>query len=124
MGPIREMLGQSGVNEQKWRVLRVLHEQGPQDLSRVAAEACLLLPSLTRIAASMEAENLVQRSTPPQDRRRTVLQITEAGSALLQRHAAQSAQIFARFEAEFGRERLEHLLDLLEDLQAMGRKPK
>ncbi len=27
MGPIRDMLATSGVNEQKWRVLRVLQEQ-------------------------------------------------------------------------------------------------
>ncbi len=119
MGPVRDMLGQSGVNEQKWRVLRVLQEQGPLELSQVAAEACLLLSSLTRMIAPMESEGLVTRHTPPEDRRKTVLRITDDGTALIHRHAAQSAEIFARIEADFGSDRLELLLDLLEDLQQM-----
>ena len=53
MGPIREMLATSGVNEQKWRVLRVLQEQGPMDLTPLAEEASLLLPSLHTLRAAM-----------------------------------------------------------------------
>ncbi len=124
MGPIREMLGQSGVNEQKWRVLRVLQEQGPLELSQVAAEACLLLSSLTRMITPMVDEGLVSRRTPPEDRRKTVLQITEGGTALIHRHSAQSAEIFARIEAEFGHDKLELLLDLLEDMQRMNARIK
>ncbi|MBT9246270.1 homoprotocatechuate degradation operon regulator HpaR (plasmid) [Gemmobacter fulvus] len=119
MGPIREMLATSGVNEQKWRVLRVLQEKGPQDLSLVAAEACLLLSSLTRMVRPMEEEGLIARHTPPEDRRKTIIAITEAGEALVRAHAAESAAIFAQIEAEFGAERLEQLLDLLQDLQAL-----
>lgn len=124
MGPIREMLALSGVNEQKWRVLRVLQEQGPMELSPLAEEACLLLPSLTRMIPPMEAEGLVTRHTPPEDRRRTVVQITEAGVALIHRHAAESAAIFARIEADFGAARLEQLLDFLEALQKIDPRPR
>jgi len=119
MAPIRDMLGASGVNEQKWRVLRVLHELGPLDLSQLATEACLLQSSLTRMILPLEDEGLVTRHTPPKDRRKTVLGITETGIALIQRHSAQSAAIFARIDAEFGAERVEQLLDLLEDLQRL-----
>ena len=69
-GPIREMLAKSPVNEQKWRVLRVLEEGGPQDQNTIARSACLLLPSLTRILRAMEADALVSREEDPQDRRR------------------------------------------------------
>lgn len=119
MGPIRDMLGASGVNEQKWRVLRVLHELGPLELSQLAAEACLLQSSLTRMIQPLEDEGLVTRQTPPRDRRKSVLGITDAGVALIQRHSAESAAIFARIDAEFGSERVEQLLDLLEDLQRL-----
>lgn len=121
MGPIREMLAQSGVNEQKWRVLRVLQERGPSELTVLADEACLLLPSLTRIARAMEEDGLISRVTPPDDRRKTIAAITPAGEALIRAHSAQSAQIFARIERDFGAERLEDLLDLLEALQALPR---
>lgn len=120
MTPIREMLANSGINEQKWRVLRVLDEGGPMDLSLVAQEASLLLSSLTRMIPPMETEGLVSRQISAEDRRRTIVAITDAGQALLRRHAAESNAIFARIERDFGRERLELLLDLLEDLQRLG----
>lgn len=119
MGPIRGMLATSGVNEQKWRVLRVLQEQGPQDLSLVAHEACLLLSSLTRMIGPMVAEGLITRTTPPADRRKSVIAITAQGDALVLAHAAESAAIFARIEDLFGTERLNHLLILLEDIRAL-----
>jgi homoprotocatechuate degradation regulator HpaR len=119
MGPIRDMLATSGVNEQKWRVLRVLQEKGPLELSQVAHEACLLLSSLTRMVRPMESEGLIARTTPPQDRRKTIIAITPAGDALVRAHAAQSQAIFARIEAEYGAARLEQLLDLLADLQSL-----
>ncbi|QYZ69128.1 homoprotocatechuate degradation operon regulator HpaR [Neotabrizicola shimadae] len=119
MGPIREMLAESGVNEQKWRVLRVLQERGPLELTALAAEACLLLPSLTRMTRPMLDEGLISRSTPEDDRRKTIVAITPAGETLIRIHAAESARIFARIETEFGAGRLEQLLDLLEDLQRL-----
>lgn len=119
MGPIRGMLATSGVNEQKWRVLRVLQEKGPLELSQVAAEACLLLSSLTRMVRPMEQEGLISRSTPASDRRKTIIAITPAGEALVHSHAGASQAIFNRIEREFGAERLEQLLDLLQDLQAL-----
>lgn len=119
MGPLRDMLATSGVNEQKWRVLRVLHERGPLELSQVAAEAVLLLSSLTRMVGPMVEEGLISRMTPPEDRRKTVVAITPAGLALVNAHAGQSAAILGRIEAGFGRDRLEQLLDLLEDLQKL-----
>lgn len=119
MGPIRDMLSNSGVNEQKWRVLRVLQEKGPLELSQVAAEAVLLLSSLTRMVGPMVDEGLISRMTPPEDRRKTVVAITPVGQALVNAHAGQSAAILGRIESEFGHDRLEQLLDLLEDLQKL-----
>lgn len=119
MGPFRDMLATSGVNEQKWRVLRVLQERGPLELSQVAAEAVLLLSSLTRMVGPMVEEGLISRKTPPEDRRKTIVEITPVGLALVNAHAAESAAILARIEAEFGRKQLETLLDLLEELQKL-----
>ena len=121
MGPIREMLASSGVNEQKWRVLRVLQERGPSELTVLASEACLLLPSLTRIARTMEEDGLISRTTPEDDRRKTIAAITPKGEAVIRTHSAESARIVARIERAFGAARLEELLDLLEDLQNLPR---
>lgn len=123
MGPLRGMLATSGVNEQKWRVLRVLQERGPLELSQVAAEAVLLLSSLTRMVGPMVEEGLISRMTPPEDRRKSIVAITPVGLALVNAHAKQSAAILGRIETEFGHDRLEALLDLLEDLQKLDLNP-
>lgn len=119
MGPVREMLSRSDISEQKWRVLRVLDERGPQELTLVAKAACLLLPSLTRIIRAMETEGLVAREIDPADRRKAIVSITAAGRGVILDHAAESQAIFARLEAQFGRDRIERLLDLLDDLQRL-----
>ena len=119
MGPIRDMLAASGLNEQKWRVLRVLQEQGPMELSQVAHEACLLLSSLTRMVGPMVSEELITRQTPPDDRRKTIVAIAPAGEALIRAHAGESLALFQLIERSFGSERLEQLLDLLEELRSL-----
>lgn len=119
MGPIRDMLARSGVNEQKWRVLRVLQEQGPLELSQLAGEACLMLSSLTRMVRPMEAEGLITRTTPPEDRRKSVVAIAPVGLRLVQDHAEESHAILSTIERDFGTEELEQLLDLLERLQKL-----
>lgn len=118
MGPVREMLAKSGVNEQKWRVLRVLDESGPLDQSLLAERACLQLPSLTRILQAMQDQGLVTRQTDPGDRRRSIVTLTDAGLQVIEAHAAESIALFARLESAYGPQRLEHLLDLLEALSA------
>lgn len=117
MGPIREMLAQSGISEQKWRVLRVLDERGPLEQKAIAEDACLLLPSLTRIMQAMEAEGLVTRALSPEDRRRTIVTISPAGKTLIARHAVESNAILEQLETAYGTERLAELLQLLEELR-------
>lgn len=116
MGPVREMLAATGINEQKWRVLRVLDESGPLDQSLLAERACLQLPSLTRILRAMEDQGLVTRATDPGDRRRSIVTISDSGRQVIEDHAQESLAIFARLEASYGRERMETLLDLLQEL--------
>ncbi len=117
MVPIREMLQQSGISEQQWRVLRVVDEAGEMEQTAIAQAACLQLPSLTRILRSMESDGLVDRKTDKVDRRRTLVSVTPAGKALIARHRERNAQIFSTVECEFGREKLDLLLDLLDELQ-------
>lgn len=123
MGPIREMLAKSGVNEQKWRVLRVLDESGPLEHTAIAEASCLLLPSLTRMLASMEEEGLLSRETDRIDRRKSIATITAKGQALIVAHMAESNAIFDRLEASFGHDRLETLLDLLDELRTLDLRP-
>ncbi len=116
MGPIRAMLSDAGVTEQQWRVLRVLAEQGSVDVTEIARQACLLMPSLTRILQVLETKGLCTRRNHPSDRRKYLIEITGDGRKLIDDNIPESNRIFARLEAEFGKDRIEALLDLLNEL--------
>ncbi|MDG2340323.1 MAG: homoprotocatechuate degradation operon regulator HpaR [Paracoccaceae bacterium] len=117
MEPYRTMLHASNISEQKWRVLRVVHEMGPVGQARIAEAACLMMPSLTRILKSMEQDDLLSRENDAQDRRTTLVSITEKGRHLIAEHSSKSAEITTKLADQFGQERLDTLLDLLEDLR-------
>lgn len=124
MAPIRVMLSESGISEQKWRVIRVLEEVGPLEQTALAKEACLLLPSLTRMLQSMEEEGLLTRAPDVRDRRKSIVRITGAGRSVLLDHSDSSAAIAAELEARYGAEKLETLLDMLDELTVeKGKEP-
>lgn len=113
MPPIRDMLTQSDITEQQWRVLRVLSEHGPQNVSTLARRASFLFPSLTRIAQTMRKKGLITMSRDDEDRRRQTVSITDAGQAIIDHHADHAAQIANSFREKLGPEKYEQLLDLL-----------
>ena len=113
MSPIREMLSVTGITEQQWRVLRVLEEFGRMDTKTLADRSSLLLPSLTRIVATMRKKGLLTQTRDDKDRRRQFIEITNAGQAIIDDHSLQAADIVAFFKKKLGQDDYETLLDLL-----------
>ena len=122
MGPIRDMLSETGITEQQWRVLRVLSEHGPVDTTTLADRASLLFPSLTRIAATMREKGLITQTRDKEDRRRQMVAITKTGQKIIDNHAAQAAQIVRGFKTALGNDNYETLLDLLARLDPAARE--
>lgn len=121
MAPIRDMLAETGITEQQWRVLRVLAEYGTLDTTTLADRASLLFPSLTRIATTMRNKGLITQTRDEVDRRRQFIGITAEGQKIIDDHSLQAAQIVAGFKARLGEENYETLLDLLLILDRDGR---
>ncbi|APE42552.1 homoprotocatechuate degradation operon regulator, HpaR [Sulfitobacter alexandrii] len=117
MAPVREMLSETGITEQQWRVLRVLSEGGTLDATEVAERASLLLPSLTRIVRSLSDRGFVTRTRDNGDRRRQMLAITPAGQQVIEDNHAEALRIADRIRRSLGHENYEKLLDLLGALQ-------
>jgi len=113
MSPIREMLAETNITEQQWRVLRVLSEHGPMDVGSLADRASLLFPSLTRIANSMRNKQLLTQTRDEKDRRRQMVAITAAGQKIIDDKVEEAAQIVAGFKNTLGNNKYEQLLDLL-----------
>lgn len=118
MGPIRGMLADVGVTEQQWRVLRVLHETGPMDPTRIAEQACLLLPSLTRILQKLDDKALIRRKPDKSDKRKQIVQISAGGAALIEANFDTSVALMEKVRDQMGPDRYEALLDLLNELDA------
>ncbi|MCK9913277.1 homoprotocatechuate degradation operon regulator HpaR [Microbacteriaceae bacterium K1510] len=116
MEQFRPMLAAHGITEQQWRVVRLLAERGSLDASQVAEEAFILAPSLTRILRSLGQRGLIKRRKDVNDGRRTLLEITPAGLAILEEVVPESGQIYQALEKRYGREKLQKLLDMLDDL--------
>lgn len=119
MGPIRDMLSDSGITEQQWRILRVLDEYGAQDASTLAERACLLLPSQTRIVQTLVEKGFVIRQPDARDRRKQTVAITDAGRRIIDGKLEEAEAIAARIEAVIGKEKLNRLLDILDDFQKL-----
>jgi homoprotocatechuate degradation regulator HpaR len=119
MGPIRAMLANAGVTEQQWRVLRVLEENGLMDPTEIAERSCLLLPSLTRILQTLAEKGYVDRLPHPTDGRRLQIAITEEGREFIASNMAESERIMTRLQEHLGKEKLEMLLDLLNELDGL-----
>ena len=83
--------------------------------SELARRSFLLAPSLTRILQTLQERKVVKRNSDANDQRRSVLVLTEKGKTLFGRVGPDSELRYAEIEAEFGRERLEVLYDLLAD---------
>ena len=116
MSHVRPMLDRHGVNEQQWRVIRVLGEAGPLDASEVAERANILAPSLTRMIKALTERGLIEKARDAGDGRRVMLAIAPAGRDLLRRVTPDSARIYDELEGRFGRDRVNDLMDLLDAL--------
>jgi homoprotocatechuate degradation regulator HpaR len=116
MERFRPVLQRHGVTEQQWRVLRVLDEAAGLDMGALAEAANILGPSLSRMTKGLEARGLIATRRDEKDGRRAILGLTEAGADLIRAVAPESAAVRADLEAQFGPERMEALLDLLNAL--------
>jgi homoprotocatechuate degradation regulator HpaR len=120
MTHFRPMLAEHDITEQQWRVIRILAERGMVDASEMADRAFILAPSLTRIIRSLEERGIISKAKDENDGRRVLLQITPAGLAIIDEVAPESRLIYDKLEKRFGRERIEQLLSMLDDLASIN----
>lgn len=120
MSRFRPLLAEHDINEQQWRVVRVLAEVDQLDATEVAARANILAPSLTRMIRAMTDRGLIARAKDATDGRRVLLSIAPKGRELLVKASPDSAAIYRQLEADYGAERLGQLIEMLIDLTELG----
>ncbi len=116
MSRFRPLLAGHGVTEQQWRVIRILGESGPLDATELAGRCVILGPSLTRIIRDLATRRLITRKADREDGRRVVLDVTAKARSMIISMLPEIRDVYDALELEFGTERLEQVLDVLEEL--------
>lgn len=122
MARFRPLVASAGLTDQQWRVLRILNESGPLDPTQIAENACILMPSLSRMLKSLEEAGHIERQDHPADKRSTIISISAQAKKMLRRLAPRSNEIYEELEEAYGRKKMQQLLDLLEDLAVLEKR--
>jgi homoprotocatechuate degradation regulator HpaR len=117
MRHFRPELRNHRVTEQQWRVLRALAGKRSLEITELAAETCLLAPSVSRILPDLEARGYIRRRAVESDLRRAVVSLEPKGLKLIAAHAPNSEQIYNEIEQRFGPQRVQQLFTLLRELE-------
>lgn len=100
----------------QWRVLRALAEAEALDAKSLAERCVILPPSLTRIFRCLTQRGLIA-PVDCNDARRHMVRLTDEGRSLFEEVVEESEPSYQRLADAFGPERLDTLLDLLNDLR-------
>ncbi|GBQ92359.1 transcriptional regulator [Acetobacter nitrogenifigens DSM 23921 = NBRC 105050] len=116
MSRFRPMLAEHDFTSQQWRVIRLLNEHSTLDAAQLAEKAFILPPSLTRILANLETRDLVTRVQSSSDRRRYLFTLTAPGEEAFRKISPDRIKVYKEIEAYFGKEKINLLLGLLDEL--------
>lgn len=112
----RHILHREGFTEAQWRVLRILFDLGQLTSVEIAGQACIHKVSISRITATLEKQGLVVRIASSSDGRASFVALSDTGKARMAPLVTEAIVIRKQFTKEFGRERYEQLMQLLQDL--------
>lgn len=115
MSPIRPILRAHELTEQQWRLLRILMDNGPMDISRAAELSMIMAPSLTRIVRDLTQRKLISKNKNADDARKSTLSICPAGQTLVEQTAMETIAHIERYQSQFGQDRFDRLLAELND---------
>jgi MarR family transcriptional regulator, organic hydroperoxide resistance regulator len=88
-----------GLSATEWRVLAALSERDGVAMTELAEQVLFKQPTLTKAIDRMERAQLVQRRRPSEDRRRTLVHLSELGRRIatpLLQHARQHQALLDR----------------------------
>lgn len=119
MGFFRPSLNEHGLTEQQWRIIRILSQQGELETNRLADLACILKPSMTGVLSRMEDARLISRRKRDSDQRCVLVCLDDAGLQCFNTMSERMEQNYQRLQARLGKEKLQTLLGLLNDLKTI-----
>ncbi|MBB3273861.1 homoprotocatechuate degradation operon regulator HpaR [Pseudomonas monteilii] len=120
MAFFRPLLNEHDLTEQQWRVIRILKQHSELENYQLAELACILKPSMTGVLGRLERDGLVRRQKAAQDQRRVFVTLTERGEACFASMKEGMEANYQKIQAQFGEEKLQQLMGLLNDLKRIA----
>ncbi len=111
-------IGREGITSYHWRVLRHLADESGRTMGEIAERLEMNPPTLTKLIDRMVGKSLVQRAADPEDSRRVLVFVTDAGLALLSELQSKLDRHHAALQILLGERnarQLERLLTMLVD---------
>jgi DNA-binding MarR family transcriptional regulator len=122
----QQQLKWHGLSATEWRVLAALSERDGLAMTELAEQVLFKQPTLTKAIDRMERAQLVQRRTPNEDRRRTMVHLAERGkrvvAPLLQRARQHDAAVNRALGDGASRELKAALLELIDRVRELPRE--
>ncbi|KQY95353.1 MarR family transcriptional regulator [Caulobacter sp. Root1455] len=111
----RPLLEALGLTYPQYLVMLVLWEASPRTVGAVGEALDLESSTLTPLLKRLETQGLVARARDPEDERRVIVTLTEAGAALRDKAKAVPEQLFCKLNMP-----LDELGDLRERLKVLA----
>ncbi|MCF5140909.1 homoprotocatechuate degradation operon regulator HpaR [Pseudomonas edaphica] len=121
MSFFRPSLNEHGLTEQQWRIIRILEQYGELEIYQLAELACILKPSMTGVLVRMENAGMVHRRKAEQDQRRVLVTLADKGKASFESMSQCMEANYQRLQDQFGADKFEALLGLLDELKNIKR---
>lgn len=93
-----------------------LSHNGDVRVSHLRDAMCMTMPAVSQFVTTLEDKGLIQRQPAPNDRRVTLLTITEKGQLVLLESQKQFNRMLDRLIQQYGPEELEKLIPMLNHL--------
>ncbi|USB31815.1 MarR family transcriptional regulator [Paenibacillus sp. YPG26] len=106
----------NGLSRNHELILKLLHEEGPQNPSRLAAALKVTTGGVTGLADTLVKAGLIHRTRGEQDRRSVYLEITDAGRAIIAEARQLGSTQFTSFFDKLSDEELQQLTKLYRKL--------
>jgi DNA-binding MarR family transcriptional regulator len=111
----RPMLDALGLTYPQYLAMLVLWEASPRTVGALGEALDLESSTLTPLLKRLESQGLVARTRDPEDERRVIVTLTEAGAALRDKAKAVPEQLFCKLNIQ-----LDELGDLRERLKTLA----
>ena len=115
---LEKVLAAEGLPLPIWRMILALQRMQPCSMNALARYATWERTALTRNLDQMVKRGLAVRTTPPEDRRKVQVSLTDAGMALFEKGRAIVMDLNRKTLEGMSHERLEALRDSLEAYRA------